>query len=126
MDIHIALDLEAKKAKVAEGGMSMTVLINIPKEFEQHFKEDAFEDSLRRLNADAICCDRMSGNYEAELCEMLITAFAEAKEVPTPHGRLDDEGMLYISEEEYNTMSKAMLIVMYLKDVQNLLGEFEV
>lgn len=41
-------------------------------------------------------------------------------------GRLDDEGMLHISEEEYNTMSKAMLIVMYLKDVQNMLGEFEV
>lgn len=36
------------------------------------------------------------------------------------------EGLICITEEEYNTMSKAMLIAMYLKDIQNLLGEFEV
>ena len=31
----------------------MKILIEIPKEFENHFKKDAFEESLHRLSADA-------------------------------------------------------------------------
>lgn len=54
----------------------MKILIEIPKEFEAHFKEDAFEDSLHRLNADA---HLLAGNYEQETLIMLIKAFKNAK-----------------------------------------------
>jgi hypothetical protein len=68
----------------------MKLLIDIPKEFEQHFKQDAFEDSLHRLSADA---HLLAGNYEQETAAMLIEAFASAVTVP-PHGRLIDEQWL--------------------------------
>lgn len=55
----------------------MRVTIDIPKEFEKHFNNDRFEDSLKRLKADAGEC--MAGLYEIELCEMLIEAFKEAE-----------------------------------------------
>ena len=64
----------------------MELLIKIPKEFEQHFKEDAFEDSLHRLSADA---HLLAGNYEQETAKMLIEAFKSAVPVP-PHGKLID------------------------------------
>ena len=57
-------------------GELMKILIEIPKEFENHFKEDRFEDSLHRLNADAHC---LAGNYEQETLIMLIKAFKNAK-----------------------------------------------
>lgn len=57
-------------------GKLMKVLIEIPKEFENHFREDRFEDSLHRLNADAHC---LAGNYEQETLTMLIKAFKNAK-----------------------------------------------
>lgn len=53
----------------------MTLLINIPKEFEKHFQADGFEDSLRRLSADA---HLLAGFYEQETALMLIEAFANA------------------------------------------------
>ena len=40
----------------------------------------------------------------------------------------DPDGMpelIQVSETEYNTLSRAMLVVMYLKDILNMLGEFE-
>ena len=43
-------------------------------------------------------------------------------EVEDPDGMPD---MIQVSEAEYNSMSRAMLLVMYLKDIQNMLGEFE-
>lgn len=64
----------------------MRVLISISKEFEQHFKQDAFEDSLHRLSADA---HLLAGNYEQETAVMLIEAFKNAVPVP-PQGRLGD------------------------------------
>lgn len=64
----------------------MKLLINIPKEFEQHFQMDRFEDSLHRLSADA---HLLAGNYEQEIVTMLIDAFATAIPV-SPHGRLGD------------------------------------
>ena len=54
----------------------MILQIEIPKEFEAHYKEDKFKDSLERLNADAHC---IAGNYERELATMLIKAFEESK-----------------------------------------------
>ena len=56
----------------------MKITIDIPKEFEKHFDNDRFKDSLERLKADAgtFC---MAGKYEIELCEMLIKAFEDAE-----------------------------------------------
>ncbi len=68
----------------------MELLINIPKEFEQHFQADRFEDSLHRLRADM---HLMAGLYEQETAEMLIEAFKNAVLVP-PHGRLIDADAL--------------------------------
>lgn len=56
----------------------MKIKIEIPKEFEEHFKRDKFEDSLNRLYADV---HLLAGNYERELAEMLIKAFKESKPV---------------------------------------------
>lgn len=53
----------------------MRLLINIPKEVEQHFKADRFEDSLHRLATDA---HLIAGNYEQETAIMLIEAFKQA------------------------------------------------
>ena len=54
----------------------MRIEIEIPKEFEEHFKQDKFEDTLHRLNADA---HLIAGNYEKETAIMLIKAFKESK-----------------------------------------------
>ncbi len=64
----------------------MELLVKIPKEFEQHFKQDAFEDSLNRLCVDA---HLLAGLYEQETAKMLIDVFKSAVPVP-PHGRLID------------------------------------
>lgn len=54
----------------------MKIEVEIPKEFEEHFNQDRFEDALRRLNADA---HLLAGNYEQETAEMLIEAFKNGK-----------------------------------------------
>ena len=54
----------------------MGIEIEIPKEFEEHFKQDKFEDTLHRLSADA---HLIAGNYEQETAIMLIKAFADSK-----------------------------------------------
>lgn len=69
----------------------MELLIKIPQEFEQHFKQDAFEDSLHRLSADA---HLIAGIYEQETAKMLRDSFKNAVLVP-PHGRLIDADELY-------------------------------
>ena len=58
----------------------MKIIIDIPEEFEKHFDNDRFEDSLKRLKSDAgtFC---MAGKYEIELCEMLIEAFKTSTKV---------------------------------------------
>ena len=60
----------------------MKLVIDIPKEFEKHFNEDKFKDSLLRLKADTNYGlehgSTISGNYEIELLDMLITAFGNA------------------------------------------------
>ena len=53
----------------------MKITIDIPKEFEDHWKDDKFEDSLNRLKADAHC---LAWNYEKEIVDMLIVAFKNA------------------------------------------------
>lgn len=54
----------------------MRIEIEIPKEFEEHFMQDKFEDTLHRLSADA---HLIAGNYEQETAIMLIKAFKESK-----------------------------------------------
>ena len=62
----------------------MKIEIEIPKEFEEHFNQDKFKDSLKRImadikyslkNGDCLC----SGRYEFETIEMLEKAFGNSK-----------------------------------------------
>lgn len=53
----------------------MKIVIDIPDEFIQHFYSDRFKDSLERLEVDS---HLLAGNYERELCQMLIKAFDES------------------------------------------------
>ena len=61
----------------------MKILIDIPKEFEHHFNNDKFKDSLCRITQDVISSvyseDSISGNYEIELLEILTSAFEKAE-----------------------------------------------
>lgn len=77
----------------------MQITINIPKEFENHFNSDKFEDSLQRVRFDihkAIIArkDILSGNYEIETLDMLTEAFLKGKPLPKGRGRL-----IILSEE---------------------------
>ena len=62
----------------------MRVEIEIPKEFEKHFNQDKFKDSLERImadiehslkNGDCLCV----GKYEYETIEMLEKALENSK-----------------------------------------------
>lgn len=73
----------------------MQIVINIPKEFENHFNTDRFEDSMQRIKQDIkdmICYGDvcMSGNYEVETLDMLIKSFKECTPLPKGHGNLKD------------------------------------
>ena len=57
----------------------MKLIIDIPNEFVEHFKQDKFYDSLMRLKTDSYC---LAGKYEQELVDMLICSFHSAKEMP--------------------------------------------
>ena len=64
----------------------MKLLIEIPKEFEEHFSNDKFEDSLERIRADIKFnleneTTQLSGNYEMELAEMLRDTMEKAEVV---------------------------------------------
>ena len=73
----------------------MEIVIKIPKEFENHFNSDKFEDSLQRARFDihkAIIGDKdvLSGNYEIETLDMLTEAFLNGTRLSKRHGRLID------------------------------------
>ena len=62
----------------------MRIEIEIPKEFEEHFKQDKFKDSIERIMADiwhsleignCLC----AGNYEYETIKMLEEALENSK-----------------------------------------------
>ena len=62
----------------------MKIEIDIPKAFEEHFKQDKFKDSLERImadikhsleNGDCLC----AGRYEYETIEMLEKALEDSK-----------------------------------------------
>lgn len=56
----------------------MKITLDIPKEFERHFNNDRFKDSIERLKGDAgtFC---LAGKYEIELCEILIESLRNAE-----------------------------------------------
>ena len=63
----------------------MKIEIEIPKEFEEHFKQDKFKDSLERIMADifhsleignCLC----AGRYEYETIEMLEKALENSRQ----------------------------------------------
>lgn len=76
----------------------MRLLIDIPKEFEQHFQADRFEDSLHRLSADA---HLIAGLYEQETASMLIEAFATAVPVPKHGDLIDRQAFRYEMDKHY-------------------------
>lgn len=53
----------------------LKVTIEIPSAFAEEFKDNRFENTLRRLSADA---KSIAGNYEKETANMLIKAFSRA------------------------------------------------
>ena len=58
----------------------MKLLIEIPKEFEEHFNNDRFKDSLERIRTDIqYHGNPISGLYEHELIEMLRDAMTKAE-----------------------------------------------
>lgn len=72
----------------------MELIVDIPDEFLQHFEQDRFADSLRRLQADAHC---LAGKYEQELCDMLVNSLETAQILvdgyaPPPSGCANDVG----------------------------------
>ena len=61
----------------------MTISIEVPKEFEEHFNMDRFKDSLERMRVDiqkGLVNNNiiLSGLYEIELIEMLRDAMIKA------------------------------------------------
>ena len=54
----------------------MQIILNIPKEFEEHYNKDRFKDSLSRVAFDirSYNYEGLAGNYDIEALEMLIKA----------------------------------------------------
>lgn len=69
----------------------MKIVIEIPSEFETHFEQDRFEDSLHRLSADA---HLLAGNYEQEVLTMLIKAFKDCSVIKVSEDAISREYML--------------------------------
>lgn len=60
----------------------MQVIIELPNEFKEHFENDKFQDSLKRVLYDIAFYDgSLSGRYEIELIEALQIGFNNAKEI---------------------------------------------
>lgn len=59
----------------------MKLIIDIPKEFEEHFNNDRFQESFKRILSD-INSDKflLTGLYEEELIRMLIEAINKAEQ----------------------------------------------
>lgn len=59
----------------------MKIIIDIPKEFEEHFNKDKFEESLERIRVDMDIGEKcFCGLYEEELVTMLQKAFKEVSD----------------------------------------------
>lgn len=61
----------------------MDLVIKIPKEFEEEFNRDKFEDSLSRVASDIESFGfQLAGRYELETITMLRDAFGNGTPVP--------------------------------------------
>ena len=101
----------------------MKIEINIPKEFEEHFKQDKFKDSLERIMADikhsleignCLC----AGNYEYETIKMLEEALENSKSAYDIDKVIEEletnqQNALEVEEsiKEYNVWNEAIEIV---------------
>ena len=58
----------------------MRIEIEIPKEFEEHFKQDKFKDSFERVQVDLknFREETLCGKYERETIKMFENAFQNA------------------------------------------------
>lgn len=68
----------------------MNVVFKIPKEFEGHYNRDRFADSLERIKEDLkrMNFKGLSGNYELETLEMLITEFRRSVPLGSTVGKI--------------------------------------
>lgn len=57
----------------------MKLLIELPKELEEHFNFDKFQDSFMRICGDIRTKGSLCGNYEYELADELKKAFNNAE-----------------------------------------------
>ena len=65
---------------------SITVRLNLPREFIDHYNRDKFKESLQRIRFDIyrsynkqIYNPCISGNYEIEILDMLIDMFSDSE-----------------------------------------------
>ena len=58
----------------------MIIQLEIPKEFENDYQNDRFDDFFRRVFAD-IDGSGICGNYEAETAQMMHDAFEKSKPI---------------------------------------------
>lgn len=72
----------------------MHIILNIPKEFEEHYNRDHFKDSLSRLTFDIRTFEEeglyegLAGNYEFETLEMLAKALERSFPLSSRVGKL--------------------------------------
>ena len=62
----------------------MKIILEIPKNFENHFNTDRFEDSIKRVKYDSIDisgAERVAGLYDHEVIEMLIDKLKNAQPI---------------------------------------------
>lgn len=98
----------------------MRIEIDIPKEFEEHFKQDKFTDSLERImadikhsleNEDCLC----AGRYEYETIEMLEKALENSRQAYPVDKVIEElcnaDPQEMMSEEQRNVLNYAIEIV---------------
>lgn len=128
--INILVDLFfllQKNNQNHESELKMRIEIEIPKEFEEHFNQDKFKNSLKRImvdifhsleNGDCLC----AGRYEYETIEMLEEALENSKlaydvdEVISQLGDYGNEEIDYYRNTPYEScirecISKAIEII---------------
>lgn len=74
----------------------MKIIIDIPEPFEEHFNQDRFNDSLKRISSDIRTSGFLSGLYELETLDMLREVMIKAEvvkegKIGTPIGMKEEE-----------------------------------
>lgn len=82
----------------------MEIIIKIPKEFEEEFNRDKFEDSLARVASDIESFGfQLAGRYEQETIKMLREVLKDSVIIPKGHGDLIDENELLEITKSYKS-----------------------